>query len=159
MSDQIRVNDNGLSWGSIVPKIDGDPVYGFTSITFSDKRERVKGYGAGRHQAPTRRSRGKYTVDPVKLTGYRAAVAELRDRLAARSPDGLAYGDVEFQVVVTYFEADEMPLIVVAERCVWVASTATDEEGSELLKEEIELDAMLIRRNGLVLFDNSEAVL
>jgi hypothetical protein len=157
MSDSIRVNGNQLSWGSIVCKVASEPIYGFTSISFSDKRERVKAYGMGRHQAPRGRSRGKYSADPIKLAGWRSAVAELRKRLADLSPDGKSYGDVEFQVVTTYFETDEMPLIVVAERCVWVSNSATDEEGAENLKEEVELDPMFIRRNGLVLFDNSGA--
>lgn len=159
MSDTIRVNGNALSWGSIVCKVDGEPIYGFTSISFADKRERVKGYGMGRHHAPQRRSRGKYSPENIKLAGWRAAMAELRERLAARSPDGLSYGDVEFQIVTTYFESDETPLVVVAERCVYVGSSATDEEGPDLLKEEAEIDPMFIRRNGLVLFDNSEAAL
>ena len=157
MSDPIFVNGSALSWGSIIAKVADEPIYGFTGLTFSDKRERVKGHGMGQHQAPQRRSRGRYNADPCKLTGYRAAVAELRERLALRAPDRQSYGDVEFQVVATYFEADEKPLIVIAERCVWVGNSATDEEGAENLKEEIELDPMFIRRNGLVLFDNSRA--
>lgn len=157
MSDAIRVNGNQLSWGSIVCKVAENTIYGFTGITIADKRERVKAYGMGRHQAPRGRSRGKYTADPIKLTGYRAAVAELRESLAAQSLDGESYGDVEFQVVTTYFESDELPLIVVAERCVWISNSATDEEGAEALKEDIEVDPLFIRRNGRVLFDNSQA--
>lgn len=155
MSDAIYVNGNTLSWGSIVAKVAEDVVYGFTGITISDKRTRTKGWGMGRHQAPRSRSRGRYEPDNIKLTGYRAAVGELRARLAAQAVDGESYGDVEFQVVLTYFESDELPLIVVAERCVWVSNNASDEEGSENLKEDIEIDPMFIRRNGLVLFDNS----
>lgn len=157
MTDRIYVNDNQLSWGSIICKVAEVRIYGFTSLTFSDKREREKAYGMGRHQGPRGRSRGKYTADPVKLGGYRAAVAELRKTLAEKSADGKSYGDVEFQVVATYFENDELPLIVVAERCVWISNNATDEEGAGNLKEEIEVDPMFIRRNGMVLFDNSEA--
>ena len=157
MSDAIYVNENQLSWGSIVCKVADEVIYGFKSISFSDKRTRVKAYGMGRHQAPRGRSRGKYEADPVKLGGYRAAVAELRERLAELSADGLSYGDVEFQIVATYTERDEMPLIVVAERCVWISNSASDEEGGENLMEEIEVDTMFIRRNGLVLFDNSVA--
>lgn len=156
MGDAIRVNDNQLSWGSITCKIDGDTFYGFTSVSYNDKRERTKAYGMGRHQAPRGRSRGKYTVEPVKLVGAKSSVAELRQALAARAKDGRSYGDVEFQIVLTYFETDEVPITVVIERCVWVSSSSTDEEGAETLKEEIEIDAMGISRNGLVLYDSSE---
>lgn len=156
MADPIRVNGNSLSWGSIIIKIDAERYTGFTSISFADKRERVKGYGAARHHAPVRRSRGKYTVDPVKLVGWKSSVGALRAALAARSSDGLSYGDVEFDVVVQYTEADEQPQTVHIERCVWASNSSSDEESADPLKEEIELDAMLIRRNDLVLFDATE---
>ena len=104
MSDQIRVNGNQLSWGSIILKLDQDVFTGFTSISFADKRERVKAYGQGRHHAPRGRSRGKYTIEPVKLTGWKDSVQIFRTQLAARSPDGKSYGDVEFQIIVQYVE-------------------------------------------------------
>lgn len=156
MSDQIRVNENQLSWGSIKVKIAGELYTGFFSLTYGDKRERVKAYGMGRHHAPRGRSRGKYTVDPVKIGGYRSSVQAVREALAAQSRDGLSYGDTECQIVATYFEADEIPIIAEINRCVWVSSTVTDSEDAENLKEEIEFDALLVRRNGLVLFDASE---
>jgi hypothetical protein len=155
MSDAIRVNGNQLSWGSIVLKIGGSRFYGFTGISFADKRERVKAYGMGRHQAPRGRSRGKYTVEPVKLTGWKGSMQEVREALAALSVDGISYGDVEFEITVQYVEADEIPMTVEIERCVWGANTTSDEEGPDPLKEEVELDCMLIRRNGLTLFDSS----
>jgi hypothetical protein len=156
MADALRVNGNQVSWGSIVLKIDSERYYGFTSISFSDKRERVKAYGTARHHAPRGRSRGKYTIDPVKLVGWKTSIAALRAALAARSEDGISYGDVEFEVVVQYTEANEEPQTVVIERCVWASNSTSDEESADPLKEEIELDAMLIRRNDLVLFDSSE---
>lgn len=153
MSDEIRVNGNQYSWGSIIIKLDGGRYYGFTGISYADKRERVKAYGLGRHQAPRGRSRGKYTVDPIKLTGWKGSVQELREALAVFATDGVSYGDVEFEVVVQYVETGEKPMIVVCERCVITGNSTSDEEGSDPLKEELELDCMLIRRNGLVLFD------
>ena len=38
----------------------------------------------------------------------------------------------------------------------WTGNSSSDEESPDPLKEEIEIDAMLIRRNGLVLFDASQ---
>ncbi len=156
MADDIRVNGNQHSWGSIIVKIDGDRYYGFTSIGYSDSRERVKAYGMGRHQAPRGRSRGKYSVDPVTLKGWKGSVQALRDALAARSSDGRSYGDVEFEIVVQYIEADDTPITVELERCVWTKNTTSEEEGPDPLSDEIEIDCMLIRRNGLVLFDESQ---
>jgi hypothetical protein len=156
MSDAIRVNGNQFSWGSIILKLDQEPFYGFTGITYADKRERVKAYGMGRHHAPRGRSRGKYTIEPAKLTGWKSSIQAFRVQLAARSANGQSYGDVEFQAIVQYVEFDETPMTVVLERCVWAGNSTSDEENPDPLKEEIELDTMLIRRNGLVLFDSSQ---
>ena len=156
MADQVRINGSALSWGSIVLKLDGERFHGFTSISFADKRERVMGYGIGRHHAPTRRSRGKYSTEPVKLVGWKSSIQALRAGLAARASDGVSYGNVEFEINVQYVEAGETPMNVVIERCVIVGNTSTDEENPDPLKEEMEISCMLIRRNGLVLFDSSE---
>lgn len=155
MADEIRVNGNQHSWGSITVKVDGDRFYGFTSIGYADSRERVKAYGMGRAHAPRGRSRGKYQTEPVTLTGWKGSVQQLRQALADAG-DGESYGDTIFQIVVQYVEADDTPITVELEDCVFVKNTTSEEEGPDPLKEDIEIDCMRIRRNGLVLFDNSE---
>jgi hypothetical protein len=158
MADQVFVNGNQFSWGSIILKIDGERFTGFTGISFADKRERVKAYGMGRHHAPRGRSRGKYTVEPVKLTGWKGSVQAAREGLAKRASDGISYGDVEFEIVVQYIEFDERDITIEINRCVWTSNSSSDEESPDPLKEEVELDCMYIRRNDLVLFDAREAV-
>jgi hypothetical protein len=157
VSDQIRVNGNQLSWGSITVKIDNEPYYGFTKINYADGRERVKSYGMGRHHAPRGRSRGKYTVEPVALAGPKSTVQALRDALAAKSSSGNAYGDVAFAVTVNYVEADDTPITVELEDCVFTKNSESHDEGADPLLDEIELDCMRIRRNGKVLFDDTAA--
>lgn len=157
MADQIRVNGNAHSWGSIEVKVDGDRFFGFTSIGYADARERVKAYGMGRAQAPRARSRGKYTTEPVTLSGQKSSMQELRQALAdAPGADGESYGDTIFQIVVEYVEDDDTPITVELEDCVLVKNTTSEEEGPDPLNEDVEIDCMRIRRNGLVLFDNSE---
>lgn len=155
MSDAVRVNGSQLSWGSISVKVNGDRFYGFTSIGYADSRERVKAYGMGRSHAPRGRSRGKYAVEPVTLTGWKSSMQALRKALADAG-DGESYGDTICQIVVQYVEADDTPVTVELEDCVWSKNTTSEEEGPDPLKEDAEFDCMRIRRNGLVLFDNSE---
>lgn len=152
MADELRVNGNALSWGSLTLKINGERYYGFTAINFSDKRERTKGYGMGQHHAPTRRSRGKYTAELVKLTGWKSSVQAARKALADLSANGTDYGDVEFVMLLQGVEPDDTPIDTEFERCVWAANSAAYEENPDPLKEDFEIDCMLIRRNGLVLF-------
>jgi hypothetical protein len=156
MSDQLRVNGAIASWGHIVLKIEGERYYGFDQISYSDKRERVKGYGMGRHHAPRSRSLGKYITDSVKLRGPKRTIQAVREHLAALSPDRTSYGNVEFEIVCQYVTNDEPPQTDELERCVYIGSTTSHEESPDPLKEEIEIDTMLIRRNGLTLFDVSQ---
>lgn len=156
MSDDLRVNGNQVSWGSAKFKLDSQTYTGITAVSYADKRERVKAYGAGRHHAPRGRSRGKYTVEPVKVTMWKASASRFRKALALRSIDGKSYGDVEFEGVFEYVDTGEEPMLVRLVRLVYVGTTSSDEESPDPLKEEIELDCMKIIRNGLTLFDGSQ---
>lgn len=158
MGDQIRVNGAIASWGHIVLKVNGERYYGWDSITYGDKRERVKAYGMGRHHAPRGRTLGKYTPDVVKLRGPLSTAQALREQLASLSADGKSYGNVECEIVVDYGLENEPSLTVEIERCVYVSATSSNEESPEAAKEELEFDCMLIRRNGLTLFDGTQGV-
>lgn len=156
MADEKRINGAQVSWGSIKLKVDGETFSGFTSLSYGDKLEVVVGYGMGKHHAPRGRSAGKYIVDPVKLAGPPSTMNALREKLASLSSDGISYGQVDFLIVAQYVEANEVPMTVEIERCRYVATVENREESAELLKDEVEISAMLIRRNGLTLCDSSE---
>jgi hypothetical protein len=156
MADAIRVNGNQHSWGSIIIKVDGDAFYGFTAMSHGEKRERTKAYGMGRHHAPRGRSRGKYSTENAKITGWKGSVQDLRAALAAKSKDGKSYGDVVFQVVAQYVEDDDSPITEELIDCVWVADTTSHDESPDPLKEDFEIDYMYAKRNGLTLFDNAD---
>ena len=68
MIDDLRVNGNLIGWGSHILKMDGERIYGITSIGFDQKRERSYGYGMTRAHAPSGRTGGKYTPGAVKMT-------------------------------------------------------------------------------------------
>lgn len=158
MADQIRVNGNLMSWGQITLRCGIEEFSGFNSITYADKRERVKAYGMGRHHAPRGRSAGKYSTDPVKLRGPKSSIEALRAGLAAQAPDGTSYGNVEFNIIVQYSAeptSTEPPMSVELERCVFSSDSSSHEESADPLNDEIECDCMLIRRNGRTLFDAS----
>jgi hypothetical protein len=155
MADAIRVNDNQYDWGSIVIKVDGDEFYGFTAVSHSQKRERSKAYGTGKHRAPRGRTRGRYSAEG-KITGWKSSIQALRKKLAALSADGKSYGDAVFQVVIQYIEADEEPITEELVDCVIASEDASHEENTDPLKEEVGIDIMYIKKNGLTLFDNSD---
>jgi hypothetical protein len=156
MADEVYVNGNLLSWGSLRCKVGGVPLNGFDSISYGDALEIALGWGMGKSHAPRGRSRGKYVPEPAKLRGFKAAVQALRARLAAESPDGKTYGQTEFEVVLQANEPGEEPLTVQLEKCRLVKDNSSHEENADPLKDEVELSVMRVRRNGLVLFDESE---
>lgn len=154
--DDFRVNGNQMSWGSLIFKVANQRFYGFTALSYDEKLTRTLAYGSARHHAPRGRSAGKYEPGVIKVTGWKASVQALRAFLATQSPTGTNYGNVVFYGLAQYVEASEIPLSVEFDRCVWASNTSSDEENPDPLKEDFEIQPMLIRRNGLELFDSSE---
>lgn len=154
--DRKRINGNVYSWGSIIVKCNGAEFNGLSGMKFSQKRERVKVYGTGRHQKPRGRTRGKYSAEGG-LTVYRGTMADLINFLKNQAPDKTSYGDVVFQVTSQYVEADETPMLVELVDCVVAAEDVTDDEGNEALKDDVGLDVMEVRKNGARLYDNTKA--
>ena len=155
--DTISVNGNLISWSSCDLRINNDSFRGFTSFTYSEKRERSLGYGAGRAHGPRGRSAGKYTPDPVKLKGFKDSVNALREYLAALAPDGISYGDVEVPIVLQFVEPGKDPVTLKFERCVWTSTSGGAEEGADPLQDEIEFSVMSVSTNGKTLY-NSQSV-
>ena len=157
MSDQVRINGNLFSWGSIRVKCGGEEFTGFSKIAYADKRTRGKGYGMGRHQAPRGRTRGRYEVDPVTITAHRDSAEAFRAFLAAKASDQKSFGNVAFEIVVQYVDEGETPITDTLEDCVWSGNTVSNEEGSDPLTVDIELDCMRINWNGKTLYDGTSA--
>lgn len=159
MPDQIRINGNAHSWGSIILKIDGDRYHGFNSISYADKRERVMVYGMGRHHAPRGRTRGKYSCEPVKIGGPIGSAEAFRAMLGLRAVGGIAIGDVEFTITVQYIEiGTEIPITDVLNRCCLVGNSGSREENPDPLRDELEFSCFTILRNGRMLFDPTGAL-
>lgn len=153
MANEVRINGNVLSWGSTIFRVNGITQHWITSVSYSDKRERAVVYGQGRHHAPRGRTLGKYSVENPKIKGPKGDVQGFLDYLAGLG-DGVGYGDVGFNIVLQYIEA-EQSVTVEIEDCRVVGVTASDEESAEALQDEIEISAMRLRRNGKTLFDSA----
>lgn len=156
MSDQTRINGNVHSWSSVIMKAGNEVWTGFTAISYGDALERVKAYGMGRSHKPLGRTAGKYTVEPVVVTGYKHTMQQMREWLAAQASDGRSYATVEVQFVIQFFESDLAPITVELDRCMWSKNAEKAEENPDPLKEDVEFDCMGIRRNGATLYDSRE---
>lgn len=152
--DRKKINGNTYSWGSLIAKAQGDEFSGLVELSYSQKRERAKVYGTGRHQAPRGRTRGKYSAEG-KIKVVRGTAAAFINFLSTKATDGISYGDVVFQFVAQYVEDDETPMLVELVDCVVADESVTDSEGVEALNDEFTLDIMRIRKNGKTMYDSS----
>jgi hypothetical protein len=162
MSDGIRVNGNAYSWGSVRFKLGGERYFQISEVTFADKRERALFWGMGTHQAPTARSRGKYTPEPVKLKCLKETGANIRAAISALNDvGGKSYGNNVFGVILQYGETQIGGIMKHTDveflECVYVGTSSTESEGPDPLQEEIELQPMRILRDGLPLYDDTTA--
>lgn len=153
MSDSLLINGHQHSWASVKIKIDGEEFTGLTSIKYADALESVLAYGMGRGHRPRGRSVGKYTIEPLVVTLWKSSAQALRAQLAKSSANGKSYGTVIFQVVLQFIEQGDTPITIEFQDCKWGKNSATDEEGTDPLKEEVEWQPTGILRNGLALYD------
>ena len=160
MADDVRtVNGVDVSWGSIILKLaDGSRFYGFGDISYGHKLEETVGYGQSKSQAPTRRSRGKYSCEALKVKMYKNTAQILRKKLAALSGTN-SYSATEFSGMLQFVEAaNGASHRVEFKRLRYVSETASHSEGADLLVEELELNPLLILVDGLTLASSDPAL-
>lgn len=153
MANEVRINGNTLSWGSVICRVNGQPQNWPTSISYAEKRERGVVYGMGRHHAPRGRTSGKYSVENPKMKGPRSDVQGFLEYLAQLA-DGSSYGDARFDVVLQYVEEGQSVTVEI-EDCRIVGVSSSDDEGTEALQDEVEIQAMRLRRNGKSLYSTA----
>lgn len=140
MADKQRINGNQYDFGSVSLKIADEPIYGFTSLSWSQKRERAKGYGAGKDRTPKGQTGGRVTYEPLKIKVRRDTANEIKLLLAAAASDGQSYGNAAVPVVAQWVEdeTNQLPHTVEFFDCTYQSeSPSTEEEGGA---DEIEIE-------------------
>jgi hypothetical protein len=157
MSDSVRINGIQISWSSVRFKIDGTPYYGITAIEYGDGMERALAYGMGRHHAPRSRTRGKYTPKPFVVTGFTATARTIRQALAQRAGTaGIA--SVLVPILLQYSETADGPTITIeAFDCTLDDIEAGHDEGPDPLSEKLTFQPLRLKRDGVAMYDTSEA--
>lgn len=157
-SDPVRINNVMHGWGSIVAKFADERFYGFTSISYNDKLEGTPFSGQALHQAPIGRPPGKYSCDPCTVKFRKGSAAIFRQLLAQQAPDGRSFGTVEFDLIVQYLAAGDVPITDQVRRMRWTGNTASSEEGGDALMDEVTFQPLFIIWNGYTLFDSSQGM-
>lgn len=156
MSDTYRVNGNAVSKASTVLTLDGEPIYGWSEISYDHKRERALVYGAGRDQGPVAKTSGKYTPGAVKLKVRKDTSQNIKAQLAAKAEDGVSYGNPSVPMVLQFLENGVTPMTVEFIDASLTSVSAGEKDGPDASMEDLEFQPLRILENGLSLFDNSE---
>lgn len=153
--DRERILGNALSWASYIIKIRGQELNGIGKLSVGQKRERAKVYGTGRARRPRGRTGGKYSAT-CKLTVQRGSMNDLINFLAQFAPDGISYGNVEFDIHALQVETDETPSEYEINGC-YIAEENFDDDGESIdpNKDDLDLDVIEVIKNGKTLYDNT----
>lgn len=132
-SDKVRVNGNLYDFGSTSLRIADEPIYGYTSVGWAQKRERQKGYGAGKDRLPQGRTSGKMVYENLKIKVRRDTSSAIKAILAARATDGQSYGDADDALIVFQYveeESNQDPILIEFTDSAYVGeSNVSEEEG------------------------------
>ncbi|AKF06078.1 hypothetical protein [Sandaracinus amylolyticus] len=156
MGDTVRINGVQISWSSVKLKIAGQPYSGIKSIEYADGVETSLSYGMGKHHAPRGSTRGKYVPEPFVLdcfTSTAKAIREDLNKLAGRR--GIA--NVPVAIILQYVEPDDAVITVEALDAKLTKNESSHEEGPDALSEKLSFQPMRIKRNGIALYDTTEA--
>jgi hypothetical protein len=134
------INGNRHDFSSIELKLQGNVFIGFKAIDYSRTRER--GMVPGNHPDPLGKTRGKNT--------YKATVElYIAEWNAFQAQLGDGYGDVFFQVLVTYSENGFDTIQDVINGCTMDSTEASGSSGTDPLTRKFELNPLKILFNGI----------
>jgi hypothetical protein len=158
MSDQAILQNNLVSWGSHIFKIDGERWYGLTAFSGgTDKLERAYGYGMNRSHAPVGRSAGKYTPPTPGFTMHVSTYVKFIQYLKSKAPDQRSIGNVEFHLMLQVSEGD-IQSDMQWYRCTLAERTPKAEENAEGQTREVVLSCMRYMEDGTTLYNSSEEI-
>lgn len=141
--DKVRINGNLYDFGSTSLRLADEPIYGYVSVSWAQKRERQKGYGAGKDRLPQGRTRGRMAYENLKIKVRRDTASAIKTQLAARAADGQSYGDADDVLAVLQYveeESNQEPVLVEFADCAYVGESNVSEEEGGPDYVEIELD-------------------
>lgn len=154
--DSVRINGLQIGWASVKFKVNGNPYRGITAIEYADGVEASYAWGTGRHFAPRGRTAGKYTPEPFVVTAFKSTAGAIRKDLNEQA-NGRGVSSVSVPIVLQYVEKDDAVITVEALESRLMKNEGSDEEGPDALTEKLTFMPMRIKRNGIALYDTTEA--
>ncbi len=128
------INGRTYDYASIIVNIMSVPIAGITAIEYSDEQEIEDNYGAG--TMPVNRGFGKYKAN-AKMTLYMEEV----EAITALAANGRLQNIPEFDVVVAYVNAANLPVTHKLRNCRFKNNNRKAKTGDT--KIEVELDLII----------------
>lgn len=150
--DQIRVNGYHADSGSIVAKFDGVDYYGFTEISgYGDTVEEKPLFGYNQRRGPRGRTKGVKKPDKVTLKGPLSTTRAFARAIKAKAKDG-KLSTPQFPITVSFVDGDEPHTDLLLQcRILKVNTALPTAESSDAVIEELEIQPMSIKRDGVEL--------
>lgn len=147
--DTVRINGRVCSWQGTELTFNGERFHKFTAIDYGDKSSKSFVYGT--EGKPIGITRGKYETDPLKVTGPKAAIQDLREFFATLSETD-SYADATCGVAVLQFLENDRVITVEFRNVTWNEDTASHSEGTDALEDSASFYVETLSRDGKVLY-------
>src|SRR5687768_5578506 len=129
MADPLRINGAQYDQGSTELKINNVPIYGYTAVSWAQKRERQHSTSTGKDRRPKGRNGGKMVYENLKITVRRETASQIKLLLADSVPDQESYGNAEVPVTFQYTEdeSNQVPIMNSFGQCYIVSDGGNSE--------------------------------
>jgi len=155
-SDKVRINGNLVSMASVIFKIDGERMFGFTSIDWDESRERAHGFAADKTSRPAGTTAGEYVPSPVKIKFYTHTAQLVLKNLAA-SAGGISYGDAKVGATLQVDEPGNLSQDVEFLEMQLTKKATAFARGNEPAQEDFEFTNCGIITDGLTMYTDPNA--
>jgi len=150
--DTVRINGKVHSWNSTEFTVDGNRFYGFTSISYGDKKEGQLVYTCNTSYAPYGITSGKYEPGKLSLSGPIGPIEELREFVSTYSSNRNSYGDAVIPIAILKFIEDNRVIVKEFFDLQWCSESSSHSESADALSVDIEFAISRILHNGKSLY-------
>lgn len=146
----VRINGHVYSWANVTIKIAGRPFEGIQSLSYYDKRERMKVAGNNGGGPPLGMTDGLYNAEDGELEAIRETAEDIRSYVALLGLS-TSFGDGRFIITVSVSKLGKLAINDSIIGCRITGAGANHENSAEASKVKIPFVCERIVHNGLTL--------
>jgi hypothetical protein len=149
--DTVRIRGKAFSAASVVLRVAGLRLSGWSAIDWDQKRERKMVFPQDETQEPDAITKGKTTPGVLKITMRRETAQLVKEHLASKA-GSTSYGDAEgWGTTLQYVEGTKKPVVLEFRNQWWASGAGSEKDGIDESNENVELGFLKLLENGLTL--------